>query len=91
MNYEKKRLTATKQQSAKNKKLSYKDQRELELLPKHIEMLEKEQQQLHQTLGDPSFYQKDNKEIAAVKARLEALEQELQQAYERWETLEELL
>lgn len=79
------------EEKSKTKKLSYKDQRELELLPKHIEMLEKEQQQLHQTLGDPSFYQKDNKEIAAVKARLEALEQELQQAYERWETLEELL
>ena len=73
-----------------SQKLSYKDQRELERLPQQIEILEAEQEELYQTLSDPSFYRENGSEIAAVRTRLEMIEQKLEAAYERWETLESM-
>jgi ATP-binding cassette subfamily F protein uup len=70
--------------------LSFKEQRELECLPPHIESLEAERTVLYRNLSDPSFYRQAGAEIAASKARLESLEQELDEAYQRWEALEAL-
>jgi ABC transport system ATP-binding/permease protein len=70
--------------------LSYKEQRELEALPPHIETLEAEQAKWYASLSDPSFYQRPGAEIAGAKARLESLERELEDAYRRWEALEGL-
>ena len=93
-----KRETVTEKISAKTesvrkqyewpRKLTFKEQRELEALPQRIEVLEAEQQQLYQAMGDPMFYQKGKDEIANVKARVSSLERELAEAYQRWETLE---
>jgi ATP-binding cassette subfamily F protein uup len=82
------RAEAPRAERARPRKLSYKDERELEVLPQRIESLEAELQELHQTLADPAFYQQGGSAIAQAKARLEALETELQAAYARWETLE---
>jgi ABC transport system ATP-binding/permease protein len=71
------------------RKLSYKEQRELEELPRRIETLEAEQTQLHQRMAEPAFFRQGGAEIAKVTARLESLETELRTAYERWETLEQ--
>ena len=70
------------------RKLSYKDQRELEALPKRIEALEAEQDDLHRTMSDPGFYQREGAAIAEATARLEALGLELATSYRRWEELE---
>jgi ATP-binding cassette subfamily F protein uup len=72
------------------RKLSFKENRELEELPAKIESLEAEQQELYGKLGDPAFYQKSGSDVAAVKARLAALEEKLAKAYGRWEELEAL-
>lgn len=72
------------------RRLTYKEQRELESLPQIIEALEAEQALLHQRLADPAFYQQAGTEIAKVTGRTEALQQELRTAYTRWETLEEV-
>jgi len=77
-------------QADKPRKLSGKEKRELEELPKRIHALEETQGQLHAEMADPSFYRKDGGEIAEAKQKLEALEQELALAYERWEELEAL-
>ncbi|MCK8515597.1 ATP-binding cassette domain-containing protein [Methylonatrum kenyense] len=69
------------------RKLSYKDQRELDGLPDRIEALEAEQQKLSEQLADPAFYQQDVAEINAVTGRLADLERELDAAFDRWETL----
>jgi len=74
--------------AARRSKLSYKDQRELEALPKRIEELEAEVETLHETMGDPAFYQQEAAAIAEARERLEAVEQELAAAYVRWEALE---
>ena len=79
------------QKSAKPKdvrKLSYKEERELERLPEQIEKLEEEHSSLYALLADISFYQKDPKEVAKAQARVEAIGEELLRAYERWEYLE---
>jgi len=77
----------------KNKpaKLSYKDQRELDELPKRIEALENEQEALHEQMADPSFYQQGGGDIATTKEKMEQVEADLAVAYERWEALELLL
>ena len=73
---------------AKPTKLSYKDQRELDALPKRIEELDAELASAHATVADPEFYQQDGATIAEANKRLQQLEQELEQAYARWEELE---
>jgi ATP-binding cassette subfamily F protein uup len=70
------------------RKLSYKEQRELEDLPQRIEALEAEQVQLHQKLAEPTFYRQAGPEISKVTNRLQELEAELQAAYARWGDLD---
>ena len=72
------------------RKLSFKEKRELEELPKRIESLETSLRDLHEAMADPAFYRREGAEIAEAKSRLDALERDLAQAYERWEALEEL-
>jgi len=70
------------------KKLSYKEERELEALPSQLEEMEAQLEELHQQLGDPTLYQKDPSAIPQIQKQLEELEQELKKAYVRWEALE---
>jgi ATP-binding cassette subfamily F protein uup len=70
------------------KKLSGKEQKELETLPAKIEVLEKEQAELTAKLADPSFYKTQAAKFADVKARLEIVEREHATAFARWEELE---
>jgi ATP-binding cassette subfamily F protein uup len=74
--------------AAKPRKLSYKDQRELDGLPKQIEALDAEQTQLQEAIGEPGFYQQEEGKVAATLARLEAVGEELEACYSRWEVLE---
>jgi ATP-binding cassette subfamily F protein uup len=83
-----KKVEQPTERSKQSKKLSYKDQSELDALPKEIECLESEVEQLHQAMADPAFYQQENKVIAEAKTKLESVEQKLSEVYERWETLE---
>ncbi|MGD8309818.1 MAG: ABC transporter ATP-binding protein, partial [Chromatiales bacterium] len=71
------------------RKLSYKDQRELDELPRRIESLEAEQAELHARMGEPAFFRRDGAAIARAQARLAELEEALAAAYERWEHLEQ--
>ncbi len=70
------------------RKLSFKEQAELEKLPLEIENLETEQEKLFTTLADVAFYQKDPKEVAKTQSRAEEVSNQLLKAYERWEYLE---
>ena len=79
-----------KEKSKPAKKLSYKDQRELDALPQKIEVLETELQQIQQALADPSVYQKEPARVAEFNQRFAEIEAELRRCYERWETLDEL-
>ena len=72
----------------KPRKLSYKDQRELDVLPGLIEALETEQETLHAHMSDPAFFRGDKADILTAQDRLAELEVKLAEAYERWEVLE---
>ena len=77
-------------QKERGRKLSFKEERELEALPGQIAALEEEQGGLHARLSDPEFYKNAGAEIVSINARLLALEQELEAAYLRWDELEGL-
>jgi ATP-binding cassette subfamily F protein uup len=70
------------------KKLSYKEQKELEGLPARIESLEAEISALHTTMAAPDFYRQPGEHIATEQAKLKQLDEALAAAYIRWETLE---
>jgi len=79
--------TNTSKPTAKQRKLSYKEQRELEGLPERIAALEAEQKQVQADLADPKLYASDAAKVAQLHARDVAIESELMQALERWELL----
>ncbi|MCA9034973.1 MAG: ATP-binding cassette domain-containing protein [Planctomycetaceae bacterium] len=70
------------------KKLSYKEQRELDELPDRISALEAEQKQLAEQLADPSIYQGNSSKAAEIGTRLQKVEEDLLHCLERWELLE---
>src|SRR5580765_499970 len=74
--------------TAAKKKLSYKDQRELDAMPGRIEALEAEQRNLNARIASPDFYKAPRADIEAALARVDPLQQELAVAYARWHTLE---
>jgi ATP-binding cassette subfamily F protein uup len=69
------------------KKLSYKEQRELEQLPQQIADLEAEQKALQDELADGQLYSQDAVRAAALHAREGAIEEQLMAALERWSAL----
>ena len=81
---------AAEKRSIKDRKLSYKEQRELEALPEKIEALELEQSELHMLMGDGNFYRQPSDKITTALERLEAIKNELEACYRRWEVLEAL-
>ena len=72
-----------------SKKLSYKDQRELDRLPAKIETLEAKIGELHERMAEPDYYQRPPAELAAGQAELKTLEADLEAAFQRWQELEQ--
>ena len=72
----------------KGRKLSGKEQKELETLPAKIEAMEQEQAQLTAKLADPAFYKKEPQKFAEATSRLSAIEKEHATTFARWEELE---
>ena len=82
---------ASETQPAKARvKLSYKQQKQLEELPKQIEALEKEQQQLIDHLAQGDIYVSDPEGAGKMAERLSMIEGELLELLEAWDELESL-
>ena len=73
--------------ASKPRKLSYKEQRELDELPGRIETLEAEQKALNELLADPSGYVKDAQRMTEAHKRVAEIDELLMGALERWEEL----
>ena len=71
----------------KPRKLSFREQKELDELPDRIDALEQERTSLFAALGDPAFL-RDGAAVSAAKARLTAIDEEASAAMARWEELE---
>ncbi len=72
------------------RKLSYKLQRELDMLPGKIESLEKELQLLQSKVADAGFYSQPETSIKSTLKHMADTEQALEQAMERWSELESM-
>ncbi len=73
--------------AVKAKKLSFKEQRELDELPGRIARLEAEQATLSALLSGTELYTQGAARIAEVRSRFAKSEEELLAAMERWEVL----
>ncbi|SEW14594.1 ATP-binding cassette domain-containing protein [Luteibacter sp. 329MFSha] len=74
--------------AAAKKKLSFKEQRELELLPAKLEALESEIARRTEAMNDPKYFQQDAAAITRGNDELAKLQAELDAAFARWEELE---
>jgi ABC transport system ATP-binding/permease protein len=79
-----------KAEPQQKRKLSYKEKHTLETLPKIIEALESEAENLRETLADPDLFQRDPDAFAKASTALASKEQELAEAETRWLELEVL-
>jgi len=70
------------------KKLSYKEQREIDALPSRIEALEAEQRELQARIASPGFYKEPRTAIDAALGRADGIEHEITEAYARWDALD---
>jgi ATP-binding cassette subfamily F protein uup len=73
--------------AVKARKLSFKEQRELDGLPERIAALETEQRDIATLLADGTLYASDNARALGLAARSAKIDDELLTALERWETL----
>ena len=80
------RLTALQRKPVR---LSYKEQRDRQELPRLIEKLEADIATLHAALCDVALYQKSPGMVDAAKVRLPQAEAELESAFARWTAIEE--
>ncbi|EED35664.1 ABC transporter, ATP-binding protein [Luminiphilus syltensis NOR5-1B] len=74
--------------SPKARKLSYKEQRELDALPDKIEQLEAQQADLESKTSDPAFYQQPQDAVKATLAELNSVNELLDETLERWTELD---
>ncbi|MFT5587966.1 MAG: ATP-binding cassette subfamily F protein uup [Bradyrhizobium sp.] len=72
----------------KQKKLSYKEQRELDALPVLIAGIEAEQKAISTKLADPDVYKQKPEELQRLNQRFAKLDGELLEALEKWEQIE---
>jgi ATP-binding cassette subfamily F protein uup len=70
------------------RKLSFKEQRELDGLPAAIEALESEQRALAAKIAGPEFYKEGKETIARSLERVDDLQRELAKVYARWAELD---
>jgi ATP-binding cassette subfamily F protein uup len=75
----------------KRGKLSYKDQRDYDLLPARIEELDAEIAKGEHALADPGLYNRNPDEFARMNALLDGLRAEKDAAEGRWLALAELV
>jgi ATP-binding cassette subfamily F protein uup len=74
--------------TSKPKKLSFKEQRELEELPKLIADLEREQAEIGNKLADPDLYRQDPTAMQKLNARFAEIDSLLLLSLEKWEAIE---
>ncbi len=70
------------------KKLSYKEQRELDQLPGEIELLESNISTLQSEIASPDFYSNDSEHVQTTLSKLGEIEGLLEQRVERWGELQ---
>ncbi len=81
----------SKSSPRKTKKLSYKDQRELEALPQDIETLETQLAEAQEVVNAPDFFNQEQATTSAALEHMNKIESTLSEKYARWDELESML
>lgn len=81
--------SAPTQAVIKKKKLSYKEQRELDSLPEKIELLEQQIDTRSNEMNAADYFKKPADELAQLGDELNSWQQELDHCYKRWEELDQ--
>ena len=76
-----------KEPDNRKRRLTFKENQELQKLLPHIDELERTIAALHVELARPEFYQQSGEQIAREQARLKALDDQLAASMMRWEEL----
>ena len=84
-----KQRTATESEAAPVRKLSYREQRELDGLPKKIEALETEIELIQSQIAANDFYAQDRSKTAPILDKLADIQRRLDKNLERWSALED--
>ncbi|RJX33223.1 MAG: ATP-binding cassette domain-containing protein [Oxalobacter sp.] len=74
--------------AAPRKKLSHKEQRELDELPQRIAQLEAEQKIIATRLADPELYRQQANDVKQLNERFAKIDEELLECLERWEAID---
>jgi ATP-binding cassette subfamily F protein uup len=82
--------TVTSTPLSPRKKLSFKEQKELEELPRRIEAMESRQAELQTSMNAADFYKQEPAQVRKHLDDADALTKELESAYQRWDELEAL-
>ena len=77
--------------ATQKRKLSFKEQKELETLPGQIEAMEARQAELNALVNAPDFYRQEQGQVNVILGELKTLEGSLEQAYARWSELDALV
>jgi ATP-binding cassette subfamily F protein uup len=85
---EKAEMKETQAAPGKQKKLSYKEQRDLEELPLLIAKLEAEQKAISEQLADPGLYKQKPHEVQQLNQRYAEIDEQLMETLEKWEAIE---
>jgi len=84
------KTTRSRPVQTKPRKLTWKEERELEELPSKIDEAETSIQALHDRLADPTLYQSAGLALPQLKSQLDDLETGLSGLFARWEELESI-
>jgi ATP-binding cassette subfamily F protein uup len=79
-----------KQKTERQRKLTFKEQREFDSMEENIMEKESRKEEIEKEFMQPDFYQKDAQYCKQLQLEQTALENELDQLYSRWEVLEEI-
>jgi ATP-binding cassette subfamily F protein uup len=74
--------------TGRTRKLSFREQRDLQEMPARIEALEAEQTALLSAMNDADYFRRASASQQADRERLDSIETELMQCLEAWEALE---
>ncbi|MFO1258710.1 MAG: ATP-binding cassette domain-containing protein [Gammaproteobacteria bacterium] len=80
--------SASQSSPSQKRKLTFKEQRELEALPAQIETLESQVADWQGKMAHPDFYKQSQPEIKQAADKLEEFQVQLSKAYARWEDLD---
>jgi ATP-binding cassette subfamily F protein uup len=83
-------LEKTESEAPKKRKLLNKEREALKELPKQIEQMEVDRDQITASMQEPDYYRNAQNDPLEDQQKLEELENKILEAYETWEELTEL-